>query len=121
VCIYSRALSDADIVQLYNQTTVSAVAGSSPPFTLGHSVPNPMSADSRVEFTLATAQNLQLDVFDVAWHRVRRLESGVREAGPHVAMWDGRLDDGKEAPSGVYFFRLKASGSMLTTRFVRVR
>ncbi len=121
VCIYNRALTDADITELYNQGTPTAVSGSTPSFWLGHSFPNPMSAGSRVEFSLSSAENIQLDVFDVAGRRVRSLESGVRAAGQHSASWDGRAEDGSQAPSGVYVFRLKSGNHKLTTRMVRVR
>ena len=29
-------------------------------------------------------------------------------AGRHAVVWDGRADDGRELPSGVYFSRLEA-------------
>ena len=121
VCIYNRALSDADIVELCNQATPTAVSGSTPSLKLGYSVPNPMGGESRVEFTLESAQNIRLDVFDVAGRRVRQIESGFRTSGLHSARWDGRTDDGREAPSGVYFFRLKSGNQVLTSRLVRVR
>lgn len=121
VCIYNRALSDADIVELYNQATPTAVSGSTPPFSLGYSVPNPTSGESSVDYTLEVSQDVQIDVFDVAGHRVRGLESGARAAGLHRASWDGRENDGRRAPSGVYFFRLKVGDQVLTSRVVRVR
>ena len=52
---------------------------------------------------------------------IRGLESGMRGAGDHVAAWDGRDEAGHEAPSGVYFFRLRAANQVLTSRVVRVR
>jgi hypothetical protein len=121
VTIFNRALSDADIVELCEQATPTAVAGSTPPFTLGMSVPNPMGAESKVEFTLASEQTVEVDIFDVAGRRVRTIETGRRVTGRHVAVWDGRSDDGRETPSGLYFLRLKAGQHMQTTRIVRVR
>ncbi len=121
VSIYSRALTDEDIVELYNQATPTAVSQSTPPFSLGYSVPNPSGGESSVEFTLDSEQFVQLDVFDVAGRRVRVMESGVRSAGVHRATWDGRRDNGSHTPSGVYFFRLHSGNHVLTSRIVRVR
>jgi hypothetical protein len=121
VCIYNRALSDADILQLKNQTTVSAVSGITPRLTIGPAIPNPASADSRVEFTLSQAQHVDLAVYDVAGRRVRSLDATVRAAGEHVASWDGRDDHGREVASGVYFYGLRSAGQLVTSRIVRIR
>jgi Concanavalin A-like lectin/glucanases superfamily/FlgD Ig-like domain len=121
VRLYNRALTDADVLQLWAGGSTGVASRSTPPLTLGHSMPNPSGAESRVEFTLESEASVQLDVFDVAGRRVRGLESGVRPAGQNFASWDGHRDDGSLAPSGVYFFRLKSGDRVLTSRVVRVR
>jgi hypothetical protein len=121
VCIYNRALSDADILELKNQATPTAVAATTPRFSVREAVPNPSSGESSVEYDLAAPGHVEISVYDVAGHRVREIESGVRGAGPHVARWDGREDSGVSAPSGVYFFRLTDASEVLTARLVRVR
>jgi hypothetical protein len=121
VCIYNRALTDADILQLKNQTTVSAVSGLSPRLTLGPVFPNPASGESRVSFTLPSDDVVQIDVFDVAGRRVRALDSGLRPRGENWITWDGRLDNGSQAASGVYFVRLRTGSAAVTSRIVRMR
>jgi hypothetical protein len=121
VCIYNRALSDADILQLKNQTTVSAVSGMTPRLTIGRVFPNPSSDQSRLDYTLANAGHVDIAVYDVAGRRVRSLDAGLREAGQHAVSWDGRLDRGIESPSGVYFIRIKAGTQSMTARVVRMR
>ena len=121
VCIYSRALTDADILQLWAGGSTGVGSGAAPGFALGNSVPNPASGESRVAFVLESPASIQLDVFDVAGRRVRNLESGTRSAGQHWASWDGRMDNGRQAPSGVYFFRLQSGSRELTTRMVLMR
>ena len=121
LCIYNRALSDTDILQLKNQTTVSAVSSLTPRFTIGRAVPNPAGSETHVDYTLSQAQHVDVTVYDVAGRRVRILDSGIRAAGQHVATWDGRAEDGSQAPSGVYFFRLHSAGTVLSSRIVRLR
>jgi hypothetical protein len=121
VRIYNRALTDADVVQLWAGGTTDVASGSTPGFYLGTSVPNPASGESRVEFRLESPQTIHLDVYDVAGRRVRMLESGARPAGQYWSSWDGRMDDGRQAPSGVYFFRLRADNRVTSSRIVRVR
>lgn len=121
VCIYNRALTDEDVAQLWAGSSTDVASGSAPRFSLGYSVPNPTSGESRLEFMLESPASIQLDVFDVAGRRVRSVESGARPAGQNWASWDGRMDNGHEAPSGVYFFRLQNGSNVLTSRIVRVR
>lgn len=121
VCIYNRALSDADILQLKNQTTVSAVSGLTPRLTMGRVVPNPANAESRLDYTLAEAQHVDIAVYDVTGRRIRNIESGVRGIGQHWTQWDGRTANGFPAASGIYFFRLRSGGQDFVARIVRIR
>ncbi len=121
VRIYNRALTDADVVQLWAGGTTGVTSGSTPPISIGYSVPNPTGGESSVDFTLQSEQSIQLDVFDVAGRRVRSLESGTHPAGLNRSHWDGRRDDGGFAPSGVYFLRLSSREGTVTSRIVRLR
>jgi len=121
VCLYNRALSDADIAELYQQATPTAVIGSAPSLSVGYAMPNPASGESRLQFQLASSEDVRLDVFDVAGHHIRNLGSGVRESGSHSISWDGRGDDGRQSASGVYFFRVKTSNQTLTRSIVLMR
>ncbi|MGD9546185.1 MAG: FlgD immunoglobulin-like domain containing protein [Candidatus Krumholzibacteriia bacterium] len=52
----------------------------------------------------------------------RTLLSGeVVPQGRHEAMWDGRDENGRQAASGTYFFRLEAGGQVETKRAVLVK
>lgn len=66
-----------------------------------------------VEFTLPEAREVSIDVFDVAGRHVKSLESGTLAAGTHTRSWNA-----EGAPSGVYFCRLNAGPTHLTTRIV---
>jgi len=69
--------------------------------------PNPFNPVTSIRFALRQAEPVQLAVFDLAGHRVRTLLSGtILGAGEHEAVWDGRNDDGGQAASGKYFYRL---------------
>jgi flagellar hook assembly protein FlgD len=41
--------------------------------------------------------------------------------GQVVVVWDGRDDDGREASSGVYFYRLVAGTAMITRRMTLLK
>ncbi|MHA1154459.1 MAG: C25 family cysteine peptidase, partial [Alphaproteobacteria bacterium] len=63
-------------------------------------------------FELPAAQDVQLTVYDVRGGAVRQLVGGQLGAGLHEVVWQGRDDQGRAAPSGIYLYRLvTAEGS----------
>lgn len=90
-------------------------------FALSPAVPNPFSGGTEIRFSLPTASEHRLTVFDVAGRRVRTLSAGRREAGSHTVRWDGRSDEGTPLPSGVYFYTLRSSAGELRARTVLQR
>jgi hypothetical protein len=81
----------------------------------------PFGSDLKLEVALARASRASLDVFDTAGRRVRALKRGVMPPGKSFFSWDGKLDSGAQAPSGVYFVKLGTEDGSLMRRVVRVR
>jgi hypothetical protein len=65
--------------------------------------PNPFNALTTIEFTLARASEVKLEIFDILGRKVAMLAEGRLGAGKHRVRWDAG-----EVPSGVYFYRLSA-------------
>lgn len=85
-------------------------------YALEQNYPNPFNPQTSIAFHLPEAAEVSLVVYDVLGREVASLISG-REmaAGTHAATWNGKNSFGTMAPSGIYFYRLKA-GSFEQTR-----
>ena len=83
--------------------------------------PNPFRSRLQVEATLASSKRGSLEVLDAAGRRVRTLLADETWTGARIVAWDGRTDQGRNAPSGVYWIRFRAGDSILTERAVLVR
>lgn len=83
--------------------------------------PNPFHPSAEIRFTLGTASEVRLEVFDVTGRRIRVLRSGPLGAGMHRCTWDGRTDRGEPAASGVYYLRLETETGVRTTKMSLVR
>ena len=60
-------------------------------------------------FTLPVPASVQLAVYNAMGQKVATLLDGMdRQAGRHVATWNGRSDAGEAMPAGVYFVRFSA-------------
>lgn len=82
-----------------------------PSFVLGIPRPTPTSGRADVNLELPKSAEVTAAVFDARGRLVRTLEGGTMSAGMHVLHWDGRLDGGGDAASGVYWIRV-AAGSV---------
>ncbi|HYQ95635.1 MAG TPA: FlgD immunoglobulin-like domain containing protein, partial [Candidatus Eisenbacteria bacterium] len=78
-------------------------------------------SDLRLEMALARSGSVSLDVFDPAGRHVRALTRGLMPAGRTVVRWDGKLEGGRRAPSGIYFVKLRTDDGSLMKRVVLVR
>jgi hypothetical protein len=84
--------------------------------------PNPAAGGLAVFASrLGTAGAVTLDLYDVSGRLVRNLVRGARPAGEYADRWDGRDDEGRKAPAGVYFARLQANGQQASRSFVVLR
>jgi subtilisin family serine protease len=89
-------------------------------FGLSRPMPNPSSGRVRVEFAVPHQASVELGLYDMQGRRVATLVDGTMTAGRHQAVWDG-VADGRSAPAGIYFLRLRAPGTVLSRRLIVTR
>ncbi len=103
-------------------TGVGQGSGGLPAVSRLHSnFPNPFNPRTTIKFDLSRSGPVELAVFDVAGRLVKRLVSESMPAGNHEAVWEGRDTSGRSASAGVYFFRLKTTGTIDTKRMTLIK
>lgn len=97
--------------------------GSSMPFEfeLSANYPNPFNAGTVIPFRLGSDMDVRLEVFDVLGRRIRTLVSAMKPAGIHSATWDGCNEQGVQAASGVYFYRLSGDRLVESKKMLLVK
>ncbi|MFH1143255.1 MAG: plastocyanin/azurin family copper-binding protein [Candidatus Eisenbacteria bacterium] len=83
--------------------------------------PNPFSRETLLQLRLPTSGPVAAVVLDAAGRRVATLAEGWMTQGLHEMRWDGRMDDGTQAGSGVYYTHLLFPGGSTVTRLLRIR
>lgn len=91
------------------------------PASLGRNFPNPFNPSTTLCFSLQRAGPAELDVFDVRGRLVRSLFRGHAPAGQSSVVWDGTDSRGRQAASGVYFYRLRAEGVTRTRKMLLLK
>ncbi|MEW5995466.1 MAG: FlgD immunoglobulin-like domain containing protein, partial [Candidatus Zixiibacteriota bacterium] len=77
-------------------------------YALNQNYPNPFNPTTEIGFTLPTALEVKLEVFNLLGQRVKTLVDGRLDAGAHTVSWNATDDAGRPVSSGVYFYRIQA-------------
>ena len=75
-------------------------------FHLAQNYPNPFNPTTTIRYELPVQSEVKLEVFDVLGRRVATLVNARLSAGQYDATFDA-----SSLSSGVYFYRLQASGA----------
>ncbi len=89
--------------------------------TLSPAFPNPFRARTLLHYSLPEAGPVEATVYDLRGAEVRRLEAGAQPAGDHVLSWDGLLDGGGRAGTGIYFVRVRTEAGSATRKVILTR
>lgn len=79
-------------------------------FSLTANYPNPFNPSTTISFSLPEAAEVRLAVYNTLGQEVAVLADGSLGAGWHSVVWDASRSAGAPVSSGVYFYRMTASG-----------
>lgn len=88
---------------------------------LHQNFPNPFNPSTTIEYSLANAARVRIEIFDVGGRRIRTLVDAGKPAGPHRAVWDGRNERGVAVSSGIYFYRFRTDSFVSVKKMVLLK
>ncbi|MXY49478.1 MAG: S8 family serine peptidase [Gemmatimonadetes bacterium] len=72
--------------------------------------PNPFAGSTDIRFELTATTWVNVTIYDLLGRRMRVLADRMLGPGRYALPWNGRDDDGRAVPSGVYLYRMTAGG-----------
>lgn len=84
------------------------------------SFPNPTDGASSISYQIESPGQVRIDLYDAAGRLIRTLLDARMPAGRHDTRWDGRDDQGRQLPGGVYFGFVHTAEGSGVTRLTRV-
>jgi len=75
-------------------------------FLLNQNYPNPFNPDTNISFSLDAPDEIEINIYNLKGQLVRELVDGNYSEGEHIVNWNGKTDDNKSAPSGIYLYRM---------------
>jgi hypothetical protein len=110
-----------DNIRVVNPTAVKDRTVTAASFVLSANYPNPFNPSTEIRYTVPSAGQVTLNVYNLKGEKVRTLTDGMVPAGNHKAVWDGLDSNGVAVSSGVYVYRLEAGDLTLSRRMALMR
>ncbi len=88
---------------------------------LAGNYPNPFNPETRIDFSLAEASNVELYVFNIKGQKVKTLVNGRMEEGSHSLVWHGDSDTGKAMPTGIYLYKLRTTDKTFVRKMMMIK
>ncbi len=82
--------------------------------------PNPFSERARISWAIQEDGDLEVAIYDIGGRRRMYRHFPDVSAGPWAWGWDGRGENGRQVPAGVYLVRVKTRSQQMTARMVRI-
>ena len=93
------------------------VGGDPQEYALGQNYPNPFRLSTVIPVDLGSPSTIRIEVYNVLGERIGVLINDQPfESGSYLVQLDKSLIGGSSLPSGVYYYRLKVSGTVIQTR-----
>jgi hypothetical protein len=106
-----------DLAELLITTGVEGSPETPVAFSLDMPLPNPVTFNASLGFSVPTTGRIELAVYDVSGRMIETLLDGSVEAGEHSVSWT----PGVAIANGVYFIRLSAESGTLTRQAMVIR
>lgn len=91
-------------------------------YALSQNFPNPFNPATTIRYGLPGAENVTLKVYNLLGEEIVTLvDDEQKEAGYHVAIWDGRNKNGSIVASGVYFYHLYSDNFSMKKKMLLVK
>lgn len=100
-------------------SSVTSVPGAPSKLRLAAPAPNPFNPATKLRFQLPEPGQVSLTVYDARGRKIRALLHGHHQDGEFETQWDGRNDQGRVQPGGVYLFVLDYRGLEKSGRITR--
>ena len=75
-------------------------------FTLEQNHPNPFNPMTSISYSIPSAGEVNLSVFNTLGQRIITLVDNYQDAGTYIVEWNGTNDCGDPVSSGIYFYKI---------------
>ncbi len=112
-------IDDVRVESEYVDTPDDVVAA--PSLSLEANHPNPFNPSTTITFSLPSAQNVELAIYNLKGQRVKSLVKSPLTPGKHRYIWDGKDEEGRSVSSGVYLYILRSEDKAISRKMMLMK
>jgi len=90
-------------------------------FSLSNNYPNPFNPSTTIQYTVEHTAHVEISIYNLIGQKITTLVDEVKTMGEHEVGWDGRDSDGRQVPTGIYFYQLRAEDYAETKKMLRLK
>ncbi len=105
-------------IETNNQKNNSSVPAD---FKLMQNYPNPFNPSTQIEYSIPKASFVTLKVYNMLGQLVKTLVNNYTNAGIHTVQWNGDNENGSNAVSGVYIYKITAGDNVQVKKMMLVK
>ncbi len=108
-------------VAYYGPITARVVQKVPDALILFQNSPNPFAQSTIIGYQLAKRDKVEIKIYNITGRIVKTLVNKMESSGYHRVTWDGKDDEGKSVPDGLYLYQLKTPESSVTKRLILIK
>jgi hypothetical protein len=90
-------------------------------FVLHSNYPNPFNPTTKIRYSISSASEVSLSIYNIRGELVNKLTSGLHQPGTHSINWNGQNSLGEKVSTGVYIYSLSTPNGVLNKRLVLLK
>ncbi len=83
------------------------------------SYPNPFNPSTTLSYSLPSASNVKLVIYDVIGRMIKSFITNSQLSGNHKVVWNGTNNNGVKVSTGIYIYRFEATSLETNEHFVK--
>ncbi len=91
------------------------------PLQLNQNFPNPFSAHTLINYSLAKKGTARISIYNIRGQMVRSFSNEAQKSGKYQVTWDGRDKNKLACSSGIYFCCLETQGQRITKKMLLLK
>lgn len=90
-------------------------------FVLEQNYPNPFNPCTTIQYRLSQNTKVVLKIYDTMGAEIKVLVNEYQPAGLHSIIWDGKDEARYNVSTGIYFYQIQSSTSIMTKKMILLK
>jgi hypothetical protein len=117
-----KLIASSDMQGQFKHTSKKSLTNTPDDFAIFQNYPNPLNPETQIRYSLPTSGRITLKIYDIMGREVAALVNDeIMSEGWYTVTWDGRDQNGRQVPSGIYFCRLITGTQVHTLKMMLMR